>query len=346
MRDRGVPPECERREVRAEFEPGLWGIVLAAGEGVRLQPFLEALTGRAARKQFSAIAERALIRETFARAEFLIPRERLVTVVGAGMETEASPHLFDRPPETVIWQPLNRETGPGLLLPCCAVAAAEPDACVAVLPADHYVHEAGIFMERVRDAKRAVDAHPDLLVALGVEADSPETGYGWIAAGDPAEEVGQGRVRRVEQFREKPDPRTAAAFLASGLLWNTLVLVARVQTLLGLFTAYLPELTRRFAPVRAAWGTLRSPSAIRAAYADMPTVSVSRGILEHNPPNLRVLPVRGVLWSDWGSAARICQTLQRVGRVHLLTERFRARGVDPAGALAAWCGGVCHAEAA
>ena len=346
MRGGILPSERERREVRAEFEPGLWGIVLAAGEGVRLQPFLEALTGRVARKQFCAIGGQPLIRETFARAEFLIPRERLVTVVGGGMEAEAAPHLFDRPPETVIWQPLNRETGPGLLLPCCAVAAAEPDACVAVLPADHYVHEAGIFMERVRDAKRAVDAHPDLLVVLGVEADSPETGYGWIAAGDPAEGAGQGRLRRVERFREKPDPRTAAAFLTEGFLWNTLVLVARVRTLLGLFAAYLPELTRRFAPVRAAWGTPRGPSAIRAAYAGMPTVSVSRGILEQNPPNLRVLPVREVLWSDWGSAARICQTLQRVGRVHLLTERFRARGVDPAGALAAWCEGVCRAEAA
>lgn len=217
---------------------------------------------------------------------------------------------------------------------------------MAVLPADHYVHEARTFMERVRDAKRAVDAHPDLLVLLGVEAESPETGYGWIAAGDAAEEAGPGHLRRVERFREKPDPRTAATFLAAGFLWNTLVQVARVRALLGLFAAYLPEVTRRFAPVRAAWGTLRSPSAIRAAYADMPTVSASRGILEHNPPNLRVLPVRGVLWSDWGSAARICQTLQRVGRLHLLTERFRRQGVDPAGALAAWCEGVCRAEAA
>lgn len=345
MRSGVAPAGRGPRAVGPGWEPGLWGIVLAAGEGLRLQAFLEGLTGRVARKQFCAIAEHPLIRETFARAELLIPRERLVTVVGAGMEGEAAPHLSDRPPETVVWQPVNRETGPGLLLPCCAVAAAEPDATVAVLPADHYVHEAGTFMERVRDAKRAVDAHPDLLVILGVEADSPETGYGWIAPGDPAEEAGPGPLRRVERFQEKPDPRTAAAFLAAGFLWNTLVLVARVRTLLGLFAAYLPEVTRRFAPVRATWGTPRGPSAIRAAYADMPAVTVSRGILEQNPPNLRVLPVRGVLWTDWGSPTRICQTLQRVGRVHLLTERFRARGVDPAGALAAWCGGLCRVGA-
>jgi mannose-1-phosphate guanylyltransferase len=346
MRSAGSIAECEPGRVRPAREPGLWGIVLAAGEGLRLRPFLAALTGHAARKQFCAIGERPLIRETFARAELLIPRERLVTVVGAGMEAEAAPHLFDRSPETVIWQPLNRETGPGLLLPCCAVAAADPDATVAVLPADHYVHEGWTFMERVRDAKRAVDVHPDLLVLLGVEADSPETGYGWIAPGAPAEEAGGGPLRRVEQFREKPDARTAAAFLAAGFLWNTLVLVARVRTLLGLFAAYLPEVIRRFAPVRAAWGTPRRASVIRAAYRDMPTITVSRGILEQNPPNLRVFPVRGVLWSDWGSAARICQTLQGIGRGHLLTERFRARGVDPAAALAGWCDGVCRPEAA
>lgn len=326
-------------------EPGLWGIVLAAGEGRRLQPFLAALTGHAARKQFCAIAEEPLIRETFARAELLIARERLVTVVAAGMETEAAPHLSDRPRDMLVWQPLNRETGPGLLLPCCAVAAADPDACVAVFPADHYVHRTATFMESVRDAKRAVDAHPDLLVLLAVEADSPETGYGWIAPGDPAEEAGAGCLRRVERFCEKPDARMAAAFLASGFLWNTLVMVARVRTFLRLFALYLPEVARRFGPVRAAWGTARWNRAIRAAYADMPTATVSRGILEHNPRDLRVLPVRGVHWSDWGSAARICQTLQHVGRLHLLTEKFLARG-EPAGALAAWCEGQCHIAAA
>ncbi|HEV8661912.1 MAG TPA: sugar phosphate nucleotidyltransferase [Candidatus Methylomirabilis sp.] len=327
------------------LEPGLWGVVLAAGEGLRLQPFLTALTGRVARKQFCPVGERPLIRDTFARTELLIPRERLVTVVGAGMEAEAAPHLSDRPPETVIWQPLNRETGPGVLLPCCAVAAADPDACVAVFPADHYVHQAALFMERVRDAKRAVDAHPGLLVLLGVEADSPETGYGWIAAGDPAEEAGTGRLHRVERFREKPDPRTAAGFLAAGFLWNTLVMVARVRTFLRLFAAYLPEVARQLGPVRAAWGTARWPGAVQAAYADMPAVTVSHGILEHNPSGLRVLPVRGVLWSDWGSPARICQTLGRVGRTHLLTERFRVRGLEPVGALAGWCEGHCRVAA-
>ena len=72
MRGGILPSERERREVRAEFEPGLWGIVLAAGEGLRLRPFLAALTGHAARKQFCAIGERPLIRETFAEITYRV----------------------------------------------------------------------------------------------------------------------------------------------------------------------------------------------------------------------------------------------------------------------------------
>ena len=70
MRGAVLSPERERSWGRPGQEPGLWGIVLAGGEGVRLQPFLEALTGRVARKQFCPIGGRPLIRETFARAEY------------------------------------------------------------------------------------------------------------------------------------------------------------------------------------------------------------------------------------------------------------------------------------
>jgi hypothetical protein len=52
---------------------------------------------------------------------------------------------------------------------------------------------------------------------------------------------------------------------------------------------------------------------MRSLYAGLSPVSFSESVLESRPPNLAVLPVRGVAWSDWGEPARVHRTLARLG---------------------------------
>jgi mannose-1-phosphate guanylyltransferase len=168
-------------------------------------------------------------------------------------------------------------------------------------------------MAHVGAAFATVEARPDLIVLLGIEAESPEVQYGWVEAGDPLFDRAGYPVYRVRRFWEKPAPAVAETLLRRGCLWNSFVLVARVPALLAMVRRATPHLYGAF---MAAW--LRRPlvgegEAMRSVYASLRSTSFSVDVLETNPANRAVLPVRGVAWSDWGDPDRVLRTLGRLG---------------------------------
>jgi mannose-1-phosphate guanylyltransferase len=187
-------------------------------------------------------------------------------------------------------------------------------------------------MAAVRTAAQAVASSEDLAVLLGIEPEAPDPEYGWIVPGA----IDAGRtdpLLSIAAFREKPDPATALQLYRLGALWNTLVLITRARTLLEMYEAHLPELSRRFRRIRATLGTSHEATVLEEEYAAMPSISISHGLLQTVPANLRVLQVSGVLWSDWGNPTRICRTLARIGGLHELTSKLARRGYDPEAVL-------------
>ena len=112
-----------------------WGIVLAAGEGNRVREFFSALCGGRGIKQFcSVLGKRSLLQMTLDRVQHLIPRERILIIVDKRHRPEAAAQLANWPEENIIYQPANRETAPGILLPLAHVSHRCPNATVAVFP--------------------------------------------------------------------------------------------------------------------------------------------------------------------------------------------------------------------
>src|SRR5262245_27930665 len=109
----------------------LWGILLAGGDGRRMQHFIRERFGCERPKQYCTFfGTQSLLRQTIHRAECLIPPARLLTVITQPHLPYAQVELADRPPGTVLVQPCNRETGPGILLPLLHVQQREPEALV------------------------------------------------------------------------------------------------------------------------------------------------------------------------------------------------------------------------
>jgi mannose-1-phosphate guanylyltransferase len=292
----------------------LWGIVLAGGEGRRLAPFIRACMGCDRPKQYCALVDhRSMLAHTLRRAERLIPPERLLTIVTAPHLAYAQEELHDCPADTMIVQPQNRETGPGILLPLLHVHRRDPAGVVVLLPADHFIWEEARFMAAVARAAAFVGAHPDVPVLLGVDPRRPEVDYGWIEPGARLGHVRGTTVSGVGRFWEKPAAPLAEALYRQGCLWNILVLVARAEALVALFEAFTPMLMRAFDPIRQALGTPREPTVVRDVYATLPASNFSQTILACCPERLGVLRVDGVYWSDWGDAARIQDDRARFG---------------------------------
>ncbi len=296
------------------------GIVLAGGSGRRLESFIARLRGEALPKQYvNFIGRRSMLEHTFARAERLIPPDRLFTVASREhlFYPEAERQLASRPRGTVILQPENKETAPGLLLPLMHLHARYPDSIVAVFPADHFIVEEALFMAHVDLACRVVERDPSRVVMLGVAPDDPEPEYGYIL---PANEWRTGMptgLRRVARFVEKPAPPAARAIVRRGGLWNTMVMAFRTTTLLDMARRIAPALHRSFQRIGQAIGTPREGLVVDETYRQIGPMNFSRGLLEalshQQPSRLSVLAVRGVFWSDWGSEERILRVLRQTG---------------------------------
>ena len=295
--------------------PAPWVVVPAGGQGTRLQQFIRQILGSERPKQFCPIiGSRSMLRHTWDRALQLTSPDRIVTVVTTGQE----PYLADERragiPGTVLVQPQNKETGPGLALPLLWIAQRDPAASVVLFPADHFVWEEARFLRHVRTGLRVLAQHRDRLALLGVEADGPERSYGWIVPGDRVWSNGSTDLYSVVRFWGKPDRRTALYLYGCGHLWNTLVVAGRLTTYLRLVEETMPEVIAALRPAAADLddGAATSLRRLEAAYARCPRANFSHALLVQRPDALLVLAARDVFWSDWGDPDRIVRTLRRL----------------------------------
>jgi mannose-1-phosphate guanylyltransferase len=274
-------------------------VVLAGGDGRRLESFVRRLRGDTLPKQYVTLyGTHSLLDRTFERVERLIPPDRIMTVVSREhfRYNDACRQLARRPKGTVIVQPQNKDTAPGLLLPLA------------------YLRNDRVLMEHVETAFRTVECHPDLIVLLGVRPDDPEHDYGYVLAGPSMTGDDRSEVRMVSRFIEKPSRRLAENLAQRGALWNTSIFVCQLQTLLDLMWCTAPVLALAFTEIAEAIDTAREHDVIDAVYQKLPPVNFSRGVLElvseRLPSHLAVLRVDDGFWSDWGVERRILRDLR------------------------------------
>jgi mannose-1-phosphate guanylyltransferase len=254
-----------------------------------------------------------LLDRTRRRVALTVEPERTLLVLTRHHEPFYGPLLADVPPARLVVQPANRGTTPAILSGLLRIGEAAPLGAVALFPSDHYVSSDARFMAHVERALAAVQVRPDLVILLGIEPDGPEVQYGWIEPGDRIVAWSGPPVYRVRRFWEKPAFAMAETLLERGCLWNSFVMVARVPALLYLIRRAAPGLYQAFMEAWSWRPTRADGELMRLLYLALAPASFSETVLENRPAGLAVLPVRGVVWSDWGEPARVLRTLARLG---------------------------------
>lgn len=289
-----------------------WAVVLSGGEGQRMESFIRRWLGHPRPKQYCSFAGgRTMLEHTYARALAATDPERVVTVVGRGHRRfMESPRRIEIPGR-LIEQPQRCDTGPGVFLPLTWVMARDPDAVVAIMPSDHFIHPLERFHVLLDEAYRLAQSLPRQVVLLAAAPERSERDYGWIVPGPAV--AGSGAVR-VARFKEKPPSREAALLHRHGGLWNTMIVVARVRALWGLGRGLHPRMMERFEALRGEMGRPGEAEALARAYRDMESINFSRDFLEAIADRTVALPMTDIHWSDWGRPQRVVETLSRIGR--------------------------------
>jgi mannose-1-phosphate guanylyltransferase len=276
-------------------------VILAGGAGERFwpasrekrpKPFLEVVDGR------------SLLEATQRRARrFASPG--CVWVVCGRSHAAAVRRETGLPASRVLVEPMRRNTAMAIAWVAHHIAAQDPEAVLAVLPADHRIPDSRAFAAAIRKAARAARSDR-VMVTLGVRPTRPDTGYGYIRVGAPVGRSHPG-LRRVQRFVEKPDARKARAWLRrGGYLWNAGIFVLGARTLLHELEECAPRIHRALAPL-ARSPRARSGEALRRAYRRAPSLPIDTAVMERSR-NVWTLPV-SFHWSDVGTWLSLAEEL-------------------------------------
>lgn len=295
----------------------LWGIVLAGGEGKRLQEFIRKRYGTERPKQYSAIiGKRSMLRHTLDRVEKIIPPKQLQIVVARKHRKYLSEELKEHEKKSVLFAPENRESAASIYFALSHIYFRDPDAMVVIFPSDHFIGEEERFLQYVERAISFSNKYPDYVVLLGIKPTEANPDYGWI---EPSKNflLHEGnRFYKVICFQEKPNIEDAQKLYNKGCLWNSLVLAARCDALVKKYRQHLECIYDAFKQSKSFYGTDDEEQFVKQVFEKIPPKSFSKSILEEIADSLFVLRVEGILWSDWGNKAQVLKDLDSLGVAH------------------------------
>ncbi|MGD9851611.1 MAG: sugar phosphate nucleotidyltransferase [Nitrospirales bacterium] len=293
----------------------LWSVILAGGDGERTRPFIQQWLGYPLPKQYCTfVGTRSMLQHTWDRANQLSNPNRKITVVASNHQVDGAGNFGGQNEGTLLFQPRNCDTGPGILLPLTYIRARDPQAVVAIFPADHFIFPEERFVETVSRAVRAIEFLTDRVILMGVRPTYAEPEYGWVVPGATLGWSGGSPIRAIRTFQEKPDFRQSQELLRQGALWNTFVMVGKVETLWNMGWTCFPEIMKGFDRLGKAVGTPAEGSTLQAIYQEMPCRNFSSEVLECLTDRLGIMELEQVMWSDWGRPERIVETLKAVGK--------------------------------
>ena len=223
----------------------------------------------------------------------------------------------------LIPEPEAKNTAPAI---ACAASYIDwmsgEDRKALVLTSDHIISPLEDFVKGAAAAEALVKA--GVLAVFGIKPRGPETGYGYIEAGQVISK-GQEKpgVYKVQSFHEKPNRKKAEEFLAAGnFFWNSGMFAFSSRFILKEFSRLAPEVLTPFGKLRAPGETsfrteqglriLRDWLGLEEAYKETRAISFDYAIAEKTSGTVMVSAEFN--WLDVGSWDEYALLAGRSGR--------------------------------
>jgi mannose-1-phosphate guanylyltransferase/mannose-6-phosphate isomerase len=271
-------------------------VILSGGAGTRLWP----VSREALPKPFIKLPDgESLLQKTLKRAVALPDVAEVLTVTNRDhffLTRDECDTVEGLPSLDYLLEPFGRNTAPAIAAAALHVAGRHgADALLLVLPADHLISDQVAFGAAVAQAKQF--ATDGWLVTFGIRPTAPETGFGYIEAGEVIGSAGH----KVARFVEKPDLDKAKSYLAAGnLTWNSGMFCFAAGAMLDALRTHAPELLAAVEATLAATDFARQPPVLAAeSFKLVPDISIDYAVME-KADKVAVVPA-SFDWSDIGS---------------------------------------------
>lgn len=273
-----------------------YAILMAGGVGSRFWP----VSTTEFPKQFHDMlgTGETLIQKTFTRLSKIIPKENILILTNEAYNDIVLEQLPMIQQEQIILEPVMRNTAPCILYASLKIKKQNPDAVMVVAPSDHWIEDEVQFCSNLQYAFDFCERDENLMT-LGILPTFANTGYGYIEF----DKLDSHHIKKVKQFREKPDYATARKFIQSrNYLWNAGIFVWSAKSVLKAYEEFQPEMFAHFMNGYNFFNTENEAAFIHDNYPLAENISVDYAILE-KAQNVYVLPAT-FDWNDlgtWGS---------------------------------------------
>ena len=246
-----------------------------------------------------------LIQKTFSRLSKLIPVENILILTNERYNNLVLEQLPMVKQEQVLLEPAMRNTAPCILYASLKIQKQNPEALMVVAPSDHWIEDEDEFSKNLQQCFDFCQKE-NALMTLGIQPTFPNTGFGYIEF----DKSDSNSIKKVNQFREKPDYQTAKSFLEAGnFLWNGGIFIWSVKAITEAFEKFQPQMNTLFQLGVESYNSSNEKKFIEENYANAENISIDYAVME-NAKNVFVLPAT-FDWNDLGTWGQLHEKLDK-----------------------------------
>jgi mannose-1-phosphate guanylyltransferase len=283
----------------------MYAVIMAGGSGERFWP--------SSRKNYpkqllKIIGKSSMLQMTIDRLSkikaikdiYIVTRQDLVNVIKKNVTGIRS--------ENIIVEPSAKNTAPCIGLSAIKIRQKNPDAVMAIFPADHLIVGHRHFNSALSTANHLARKKSSL-VTLGVIPTYPATGYGYIQY-DKKSDVDHMDAYRVKVFAEKPHLSLAKRFMQSGdFLWNSGIFIWKVKSFMDQIQNHMPDLYDHLEKIDK---LVKQRKNFRDLWEDITPESVDYGLMEKaQAQDVYVIKAK-FEWNDLGSWNSVYDVLSKL----------------------------------
>lgn len=309
--------------------PGFYVVIPAGGAGTRLWPL-----SRQNHPKFLLdvnLSGRSLLQSTWNRLVPLTGPSRMTVVAGPAHSDAIQIQLPQLEGTNLFTEPGPKDSMAAIGLAAAILAQRDPEAVIGSFAADHMISGEDAFLRAVTEAVHV--AKTGKLVTIGIAPSHPATGFGYVKLGEELSVEGANSARLVDAFKEKPDARTAASYIASGnYRWNAGMFVTKAATLMELVKEHRPDIYAGLTKIAAVWDdeSARGP-VLEEVWPQLETIAIDNAIAEPAAADGKVAVIPATFgWDDVGDFSSLSEMLpadsnyprilgeSELGKLHLL----------------------------